>query len=171
MVDPQSLHWPKSSRSQSCPVKPAPAGGSGGPRIPGAAHHCCWTHCCSIGGGSKAMQQLLHGSCLTWFSFLVHKNGIFPCPCRGVGSGRRQRWKMIRLQNMKIFVCKYLSQSYCPSSSICPHMPTMKGTIDNPTPAIIYSLELCSQAPSAEAETTERPELTHQLAPRPTLCG
>lgn len=39
--------------------------------------------------GSKARAQLLPNSCLTWSSFPTC--GIFPCPCRGVRSSRKQR--------------------------------------------------------------------------------
>lgn len=39
--------------------------------------------------GSKARAQLLPNTCLTWSSF--PKCGIFPCPCRGVRSSRKQR--------------------------------------------------------------------------------
>jgi len=82
---PWSSHQLKSGRSQSHPVKPAPPGGSDGPRAPRARHAAvAW-------GGSKATEQLLHGSCLTWSSFPTPKKGVFPCPCHGVSSGGEQQ--------------------------------------------------------------------------------
>lgn len=133
-------------------------------------------HIAVAGGGSKATERLLHDTCLTWPpSSPIRKKGIFPCPCQGVGSGRKQQLYSRNEKWWGYKIRRFLYVNIChsataPAPSSVPMCPRQKGTIDNhPTPAIIYSLEHCPQAPSAEAKATELCKLMHQLAPWPTL--
>lgn len=87
------------------------------PHTAGAAGHIA-----VAGEDSKATSTVPIWPCL---SFPIHK-GAFSCPCQGVGSGGKQQLfsRDEQWSCYKIFVWKHLSQCYCPSSSICPHVPT-----------------------------------------------